>query len=232
MRLFLYFARSYPLATALMLGCLLLAAVAEGVGISALLPLLGLLTSGASANDAEANPLERVVKTVLDHIGLEPGLTNLLLIMVGATVIQSGLSLLAKRQVGYTVARVTTDLRLSILRGLSAARWSYFTKQPTGEIANSMASETVRAAQGFLAGATIVSLSVQAALYSILALAVSWPVTIATVAVAGFVMYSASYFVGMSRRAGEKQTILMRSLLGRLTDTLQALKPLKAMSRE
>ena len=40
MRLFLYFARAYPLATALMLGCLLLAAVAEGVGLSTLLPVL------------------------------------------------------------------------------------------------------------------------------------------------------------------------------------------------
>ena len=68
MRLFLYFARSYPLATAVMLGCLLLAAVAEGVGISTLLPLLGLLISGESANDTEASPLQRVVKTALDFI--------------------------------------------------------------------------------------------------------------------------------------------------------------------
>ena len=36
----------------------------------------------------------------------------------------------------------------------------------------------------------------------------------------------------MARRAGARQTELLHSLLARLTDTLQSIKPLKAMARE
>jgi ATP-binding cassette subfamily C protein len=38
--------------------------------------------------------------------------------------------------------------------------------------------------------------------------------------------------VRATRKAGNKQTVLMRNLINRLSDTLQALKPVKAMSRE
>ena len=38
--------------------------------------------------------------------------------------------------------------------------------------------------------------------------------------------------VRMARRAGTRQTRLLKSTLGRLTDSLQAVKPLKAMARE
>ncbi len=136
MRLFVYFVRSYPLPSAVMLACLIIAALAEAIGISTLLPLLGLVTAGADPTGAEPSQLEQLARAALDRAGVEPELSNLLLIFVAAMVVQSGLVLLAKRQVGYTVARVTTDLRFSLLRALSAARWSYFTTQPAGAIAN------------------------------------------------------------------------------------------------
>jgi ATP-binding cassette subfamily C protein len=232
MRLFLYFARSYPASSAVMLGCLLLGVLAEGAGISTLLPLLSLVTASTSPDAAEPSQLEQVVRSLLDRVGVEPVLGNLLLIFVAAMVVQSALVLVAKRQVGYTVARVTTDLRLSLLRALSAARWSYFTKQPTGTIANSIASETSRATEAFLSGANVLSLAVQAALSSLIALAISWQVTLAAMLAASLTMYAVSHFVALTRKAGNKQTKLMNSLLSRLTDSLQAVKPLKAMARE
>ena len=42
MRVLRYFLKTYPMQTVLMLGCLLLAAAAEGVGLSTLVPVLGL----------------------------------------------------------------------------------------------------------------------------------------------------------------------------------------------
>ena len=60
----------------------------------------------------------------------------------------------------------------------------------------------------------------------------SWKASIVCLG-AGLVILSVShYLVRMARRAGQKQTTLLISLLTRLTDTLQSVKPLKAMARE
>ena len=40
------------------------------------------------------------------------------------------------------------------------------------------------------------------------------------------------FLVNITRKAGNKQTRLMTSLMANLTDTLQSVKPLKAMARE
>ena len=44
------------------------------------------------------------------------------MIVVSAITLKGALTLLAKRQVGYTVAHVGTDLRLDLLRALLTAR--------------------------------------------------------------------------------------------------------------
>ena len=68
MHLILTFARLYPKRSAIMLGCLLLAAVAEGIGLSTLLPVLGLATAtpagGAGGTLAKGvSPLSQTIGT-------------------------------------------------------------------------------------------------------------------------------------------------------------------------
>ena len=63
MRLLIVFARAYPWRSALMLGCLLLAAVAEGLGLSSILPLLGLVTE--QREGGTHGELSRTVTAVL-----------------------------------------------------------------------------------------------------------------------------------------------------------------------
>jgi ATP-binding cassette subfamily C protein len=235
MQLFAHFARAYPRQTLLTVLCLFLGALAEGAGLSTLLVLLvGFLgeDAGGAGSGRVPTSLEEGVRSALAWAGIDPTLGNLLLIFVSANLTQSGMVLLAKRQVGYTVAHVATDLRLGLLRALTAARWNYFTRQPTGFVTNSIASEADRASQAYLYGATIIALAVQALLYATIALTVSWKVTVCAALAGTFTVWIVGGLVGLTRRAGDKQTLVMRSLLGRLTDSLQAVKPLKAMARE
>ncbi len=164
--------------------------------------------------------------------GLQPRLGTLCLVIVGGLGLKAVFVLLAQRQVGYTVAHVATDLRLSLLRSLLAARWEYYTRQPVGGFANAFATEATRAAEAYLFGATIISLSIQTALYTGLAFAVSWRASLAAAGFGLVLVLVLSRLVRMSRRAGARQTQLLKILLGRLTDVLSAVKPLKAMARE
>jgi ATP-binding cassette subfamily C protein len=234
MRLLFTFAKRYPTRSLLMLGCLLLAALAEGVGLTSLLPLLSIVAapSSAAARAAGGNEIESRVRGVLDVLGLEPTLGVLVSLLIGAMIVKAALVLLAQRQVGYTVAHVATDLRLSLLRALLATRWEYYVRQPTGQLANSYATEAFRASQAYLYGTTIVALTIQALVYASLAVAVSWQVTLGAAVFGGTSFYLLHRFVRMSRRAGLRETRLLKSVLGRLTDMLWAVKPLKAMERQ
>jgi len=140
--------------------------------------------------------------------------------------------LLADRHVGYSAAHIATELRLGLLRAVLGSRWEYFLHQPVGKLANAMATEANRASQCYVYGVTMLALFVQSVVYIVIALAVSWRATLASFGI-GLVILSLSHvLVKMSRRAGKRQTKVFKSLLTRLTDTLQSVKSLKAMARE
>ena len=232
MRILFVFARAYPARSAIMLVCLLLAGVAEGVGLSSLLPLLTLATRETGAPADAGSALERQVHAALAAVGLEPRIEVLLGVILAGMTAKAGLVLLANRQVGYTVAHVATDLRLSLLRALLATRWSYYVHQPIGAFANAVASEAQRASQAYLHGATILAQLVEACVYVGVALAVSTPATFAAIGASLVIAGLLGRLVRTGRRAGHRQTVVSKTLLTRLTDVLQAVKPLKAMARE
>ena len=133
---------------------------------------------------------------------------------------------------GYTVAHVATDLRLSLLRALLAARWEYYVRQPVGSFANAFATEASRASEAIPPRGNDIAFSIQAILYIGLALAVSWQATLAAALFGLLIVFGLHRLVRMARRAGARQTALLKSILGQLTDVLYAVKPLKAMARE
>jgi ATP-binding cassette subfamily C protein len=228
MQLLLVFARRYPTRTAIMLVCLTLAAMAEGIGLSSMMPLLGMVTG----SKGEESSLERTIRGLLAQVHVEPTLGVLLVLIVAGSVLKAALMLLAQRQVGYTVAHVATDLRLELLRALLSARWLYYVRQPVGMLANAFATEASRASEAYLYGTTLVSQLIQTILYVGIAAAVSWQTTIGASAVGLLTVGALSGLVRRTKRAGVKQTDLMRTLIARMTDVLYAVKPLKAMGRE
>jgi ATP-binding cassette subfamily C protein len=168
----------------------------------------------------------------LSAVGISPTIGVLLIIFIAAITLKTIMMLLAKKQVGYTVARVATDLRLEMLRALMVSRWQYFLKQPLGSLANSMATESYRASKAFMHGVIMTSDLIEALIYGIVAFLVSWEVTLVSLIAGSGLLYVLRRFVKKARRAGFRQTELLKTLLSLLTDTLQSIKPLKAMARE
>ena len=236
MRLIILFARKYPWQSATMLLALLLAGIAEGFGLSALLPLISTVAGGHAGAGKAGSPsgsgLERMVTDTLTALGVSPSIGVLLVLIVLAIVLKSLLVLFAQKRVGYTVARVATDLRLELLRALLLARWEYFLRQAIGALANAMATEAARTSKAYLRGATMAALVIETLVYTGVALLVSWKVTLASLLIGLFFVFLLRPLVKKARRAGLRQTELLKSLISLLTDTLQSIKPLKAMARE
>ena len=219
-----------------MLLALLLAGVAEGVGLSGLLPLIsiaiGKQTGAQGGTLVGSSGLERAVDETLAAIGLSPTLGVLLTIITLAIILKSIFILVAKKRIGYTVAQVATDLRLSLLRSLLVTKWEYYIRQPVGVLTNAMATEANRTSKAYASGITMIAFLIQATVYAGVALLVSWRATLLAVAVGLLIAYVLSHLVKKARRAGVRQTELMKSLIRHLTDTLLSIKPLKAMARE
>jgi len=140
--------------------------------------------------------------------------------------------LLANRQVGYTVAHVATDLRLGLIRAVMASRWRYYLAQPVGRLSNAVATEAQRASEGFRDGAVMAAQLINALIYAIIALLISWQASVAALIAGGVMLLSLHGLVRAAGQAGRSQTGLLRSLLSVMTDQLGAVKPLKAMARE
>ena len=240
MRLLFTYFRKYPRSSAITLIALLFSNLAEGIGLSALLPLLNMVVNQSEkiGTPADSTPLEsqnefeRTVLEQLDAIGLDPSIGLLLFVIVLAITFKSSLLLVANRYIGYTAAQIATDLRLDMLRKMLSSRWEYYLHQPIGRFTNGLATESSRAAKAFISGTTLIATLIQAIIYTTVALLVSWTATIGALAIGAVILGMLHFLVRMARKAGKNQTKLLFSLITRLTDTMQSIKPLKAMARE
>ncbi|NND66163.1 MAG: ABC transporter ATP-binding protein [Halioglobus sp.] len=237
MGLMLSFFRAYRWQTVLMLLALILSGAAEGIGLSALLPLIN-VALGAEATElvpgggATSSEFEDMVLGVLQQVGIAPTLGNMLLIVLGGVAFKSLFLLIAQRQVGYTAAQVATDLRLRMLRAVLRSKWEYFLHQPVGRLTNALATEAQRSSVSFVNGATAITYLIQALIYAAVAFALSWKASLVAICAGAVVIGLSHFLVVVTRKAGKRQTRLMNSLMANLTDTLQSVKPLKAMARE
>jgi len=239
MRLFFTLARKYPWQTILTLVAILFAGISEGFGVSSLLPLLNTLFNQASQDGAAAGSqpawsqtIDQIVKEALGVIGLAPSVAILLGLFVACIALKCLLVYLANKQIGLTVVMIATDMRLTLLKSLFASNWEYFIRQPVGQLTNAVATEAHRASTAFSFGAKMASMLIEAMVYTVLALLVSWKATLIALGGGVFIVVILRRLVRKNRRAGAKQTVHMQSLIAQMTDVLISIKPLKAMARE
>jgi ATP-binding cassette subfamily C protein len=240
MRFLIKMARAYPGQTIIVLIAMLFAGLAEGFGLSAMLPLLSTAIGSqatvgqavSSSSAAGGSVAERMVKDILSFLGVPPTLEMLLLVILCAIVIKSALVLLANKQVGYTVAQIATDLRLQLLRALLSSRWEFHLRQPVGSLANAMATEGSRASKAYHSGTSMIIALIQSLVYVGVAFLVSWTATLAAMAAGLIILFALKRLVRKAGRAGLRQTRLLKSLVSHLVDSLQSIKPIKAMALE
>jgi len=228
-KIILYLVTAYPWRTVVALGLLLVAGVAEGFGIMTILPVLN-ISSGEAMNDASG--ISGMVTGALGLFGLPVRLDILLSIFVTGIVIKNGLTLIAMRHVGHAAAGLAADMRISLTKSLMEARWSYFTSQSTGSLANSMSSEALKGSATYTSMCKMFAEAVQATVYAVIALWVSWYVTLGALIFGVVIFACLSYFVRLMRRMSLIQTKALKSLVSRLTDGIISFKVLKAMGRE
>lgn len=222
-------ARSYPSRTARGLTAVSLASLLDGLGLSMMLSMLTLVADEPGATPSRA---QQVATSVAEFLGVTPTAGNMLLLAMVPISLRGVMMLVANRQVGYTVARIATDLRLKLIRATMRARWSHYMDQSVGGLSNSIATEAQRASEAFQFGAEMTALVVSSIVYLVVAFAISVPAGLSAVIAGGTLLLALRGLIRASRRAGQRQTTLQSSLLTLINAQFSAAKPLKAMARE
>jgi ATP-binding cassette subfamily C protein len=223
-----FFLRAYPLRTAFMIGLMVLAGLAESIGVLSLVPVLEV----AADDGAPTSALGQTVMDILARVGLPSSLGGLLAAIVLAITVKSVVLYIALRQVGYTMAHVARDLRLRFMRALLHAKWSFFEQAPAGQYANAISIEVNRASAAYRESAAVMAAVLQVLAYLAVSVLISWQVTALTILFSGFLTLLLARFFRRSRMAGRAQTQHHKALSSRLLDVIQGLKPLKAMAKE
>ena len=221
--------RRYPGRSAAGLGAVLVAGLLDGLGLSMLLSMLSLATNAAQSDPSLP---QRIALGAAAFLRIEPTPLNLLVLAVLLISCKAALSLLANRQIGFTVARIASDLRLALIRAVINANWRYYVQQSVGRLSASIGSEAQRGAEAFQHTAATLALLTNALIYLAIALSISLPAGIAAFVAGSVLLLLLSRLIRKSRRASRQQVALFKSLLGAVGSRLAAAKPLKAMARE
>ena len=223
-----------------MIGALLFASLAEGFGISLFIPLLALIMGqhargGDIAVDGGSGievKLKMMLQDMVASFGMNKVIAALLFVFVICIVVKCLFVLFAQRQVGYTSARIFTDLRFEFLDRLFRSRWEYFLRQPLGKLVNGLKGETKGTANAFAASAKVVSFGIEALVYTIIALFVSWQTTLIALALGIVIIFVLHGYVRKTRRVGKKSIKVNQLFTAQMVDGLSSIKSLKAMARD
>ena len=177
-RLFRLFWAANPGRSNLIVLSITAAALMEGLGIAALLPLISLAIDPDSAGGA----LVFYITQTFALAGLKTSIGALLILIVLMLAFKSLLMMLAMAQVGYSVEHIAMSQRLTLIRGLLDARWRHFVDQQAGNLASAVSIEPTRTAEAYRSSCVVLANVFQVLIYSGLSLVISWEVSVAALA--------------------------------------------------
>jgi ATP-binding cassette subfamily C protein len=208
--------------------CLLVASVVEGIGIVSLVPLLLVATD---TGGSEASPWLDTARSVAESVGLSLNAGTLIIFFIVTVIVKSALTFFAMQHVGTAIANFSAGLRLNVIRNMFQARWSYLVRHPVGRIANAI-SQAGQAGQAYNLGAQFFAQVVQTTVYLGVAVVVSWQLALASMVIGAGMAWALHFLVRTARKAGRRQTQRSRELVTLLVDSLNNIKPLRAMAKE
>ncbi len=228
LRLFRIFASAKGTNPWLVLGCLVLASVAEIMSMSAMLPAL-LAVSGESSSLPPA--FTTVINTTLAMTGLPETVAGFTIAVVLMLIVRTILLGAALTYAGFSIANVSTKLREDLLNAMFDTRWRYFVDHRAGRIANTISVDATRAGQAYLESAKFVAAVVQGVGYLALAMMASFQFAIAGAIAGTIIVAGMGKLIAVSRRAGQRQTESTSQLVTIVADALNNIKPIKSMAR-
>jgi ATP-binding cassette subfamily B protein len=211
----------FPGLLAINTGLLLAAGVIDTLTVLSIAPVVDFLVS---ADPDAMSGLTRRLVAAMGALGIPASLTSLLMLFVGANFLRSGVMILAQRYVQKTKYAVLHDLSFRTFDDLLHARWYFFTQARQGAMQSTFLREIGNVADAFAAMGQILSNTLQAMLYLIVPLSVSWQVTLLSIGTAVVFAVPFSLIGRWSTRLGRTTAETATDLSVAIQETLASIR--------
>lgn len=231
----LVFFKAYPRASLITVFAFLFSGIAEGLGLLSFLPLIYLsVGEGMADTDIQGNLFGDVelMSWITDALGSNLRIEYIVPGIFVVLSLKNYLLLLANRQIGLTMANISFDFRVSVLKSIYRSRWEYFVGQPTGHFSGRLTNEVKRAANTYMNSAVLVSYVAQCITYLVLAALVSPFLTFIGIPVVLLAYGLSRRFISASGHYGSVKTNYVKKIAKRAVESVSGLKAIKAMGKE
>ncbi len=209
---------------------ILLAGIAEGIGISALVPMISSLTESSTEKDIPV-PFN-LLPDLLTLVGINPTFSIMLLAVLIIMLVSFLMVHLQDRAMAHARYRFLNELRNHASKSVFAARWEYFSSLSSGEVTNKLIHESDRGTEALIAMVSLFAIFVQLLVYGIFAFLLSWQMFLVALGAILLASLTARRLIRSVRKLGKRSTEINTFYSRQLVDFIRGMKLLKATNTE
>ncbi len=230
LRILPYFFKKRPWSVIGLLAAILIASLAEGVGIGFLLPLLEAISTQEDMESASR--VSRVLSEVFATLGIPFVLWTIMLGGFAFFLMQAILKYLEETRSVKLASYITADVRAQTFESLLHADLTYIHNKSGGDLTNSLITEPMRLHGAFSFSTRLVAMVIESAVYFGLALYLSWQLVLAAFVLMGGILLLVTIEFKKAGRYGEHLTQINKSLQITAMEQLSGLRILRAFGLE
>ena len=209
---------------------ILLAGLAEGIGISVLVPMVSSMTGEFSKEGLP--PPFNLLPDGLQAIGIEPNFDAMLLLALLTMVSAFLLIHVQERAVYRARYRFMDKLRNHAGQAIFGARWERIASLSSGDLANQIIHESDRGSEALISLMSMLAVIVQMIVYAIFALLLSWQMFLVAFATFLIGAITARRLIRMVRTLGMRSAEINSYYSRQMVDYVRGAKLLKATGTE
>lgn len=198
------------------------AALAEGLGITMLLPLLRAIDTGGSVS--EMGTAEQLLQDALRWVGLADSVVGILVFIAGLFVAKGILKFAEEGYRGYLQARLLRELKSRLFDAYSAMRYRHYLRRNTGHFINVINDQVNRFFKSFEHFAGFTSQVIITTSYFAFAFALTWRFATMAVGVGLVILLLFRVLNRYVRRLSRRTSAEMSHLNKLLVQALQSFK--------
>ena len=198
-------------------------ALAQGFGITLLLPLLRASQSGGSSAE-DMGTAEQYLQAMLETMGIADSMVAILAFIAIVFVGKGALQFAKGGYQGYLQAQLLRELKTKLFDAYSGMDYRYYIRQNAGHFINVINQQVNQFFQSFTNFIGFTTQFVNAASYFGIAFAIAWRFALMAVGVGVVLLFLFKYLNAYVRRLSRKRSVEMSTLNKLLVQSLQAFK--------
>jgi ABC-type multidrug transport system fused ATPase/permease subunit len=198
-------------------------ALAQGFGITLLLPLLRASQSG-SGNSEDMGTAEQVLQTMLETMGIADSMVGILAFIALTFVAKGALQFAKGGYQGYLQAQLLRELKTKLFDAYSGMDYRYYIRQNAGHFINVINQQVNRFFSSFKNFIGFTTQVVRTLSYFGFAFAIAWRFALMALGVGAVLLFLFKYLNAYVRRLSRKRSAEMSTLNKVLVQSLQSLK--------